>query len=149
MEIRFFKAGDFETYQSWFSDPDLNLAIGPLHDDWLEYVLEEEPPRQFSFFENGELIAVIGVEVPKPRESTWYITDMAVDPVRQREGIGNQALALLTKHMQDNETEFDSWIAFVEATNLPALEFFKRLGWQQSPTVDKDNFFEFSQGFKS
>lgn len=137
-----FNAADFDTYRSWYDDPELNRTLGPLDDEWLDHVLGESPPRQFSFFEEGKLVAVLGIEGPKPGESTWYITDIAVDPSCKRDGVGQRVLSMLLETYAQDEDPPESWIAFVDAENEPALQFFSSMGWTRSKGVDKDNFYQ-------
>lgn len=146
MEI--FKSDDFEAYCSWFEDPDLSRILGPFDDEWLDHVLSEDPPKQFSFFANNKLVAVIGVEQPKRGESAWYITDIAVDPKRQGQGLGRRALNLLFNTFNQKANEPDSWIAFVDAMNQSALGFFESQGWARSAGVDNDNFYQLSLEMK-
>ena len=86
MEIRPFEREDFDAYLSWFVDSDLNRELGPMDEEWLTYVMNEQPRKEFSFLEGGILIAVIGTELPMQGNFTWYITNIAVDPSRRRQG---------------------------------------------------------------
>lgn len=90
-----FTRADFATYRQWFVDAELNRQLGPVDEDWLEYVLADEAGMQFSFFVGDELLAVAGVVVPSTPDDPYVITDLAVQPGRRRQGIGSEALARL------------------------------------------------------
>lgn len=140
--MRHFIRDDFETYRSWYANPDLNRELGPIDTEWLEHVMSETPVRQFSFVEKNVLIAVIGTEGPKPDETSHYITDIAVDPSRKRNGIATRALNLLIENHREIPSPPESWIAWVDADNDIALRFFHRSGWQRSSHPDDDNMFQ-------
>jgi RimJ/RimL family protein N-acetyltransferase len=149
MEMRHFQKSDFEAYRSWYADPDLNRELGPMDEQWLEHVLNENPPRQFAFIEDDVLVAVIGTAGPEPDETAWFITDFAVNPGKKRTGIATRALKLLIERHRHHSPQPRSWIAWVDATNVPALEFFLRLGWNQSKQPDVENMFQLSLEMKS
>ncbi len=46
--LRPFRRSDFTAYHSWFEDPWLNRALGPLNETWLEYILSETGGAQFA-----------------------------------------------------------------------------------------------------
>ncbi len=59
--IRRFDSNCFAEYRSWFADEQLNRVLGPLDDEWLDCVLNEEPASQFVFHENEGMVAVAGI----------------------------------------------------------------------------------------
>lgn len=147
--MRYFEKKDFEAYRSWYADPNLNRELGPMDQQWLEHVMDEMPRRQYSFIEDEVLAAVIGTEGPKPNEIAWFITDIAVHPERKRNGIATRALNLLIEEHREHSTCPESWIAWVDAKNIAALKFFRRLGWNHSEHPDAENMFQFSREMKS
>ncbi len=146
MKMRPFSRDDFETYRSWYTDPELNHQLGPMAmgDVWLEYVLQESPPKEFSFFENGALVAVIGIESPEAGRSTHYITAIAVDPANKRKGIGRRALAILIDEHSQNIEPPTKWVAWVDESNGIARSFFTELNWVQADERDSDDMLKFS-----
>jgi len=144
MELRPFLKEDFDTYCTWYADPDLNRELGPMDNEWLEYVLNESPPKEFSFFEDGSLVAVIGTEAPETGEdSTWYITAIAVNPAMKRKGIGKRALQLLLEHHSARDNPPKAWIAWVSLNNSVAKFFFTELGWSGAVKTDANDMYQF------
>lgn len=149
MEMRPFERSDFNAYLAWFADTNLNKELGPLDEEWLAYVLSECPPKEFCFLENGELLAVIGTESPNQNDCTWYITNIAVNPSRIRQGFGKQALEMLIQHHTKQKEPPRKWIAWVDKHNSSATRFFVELGWVENVKPDTNDMFEFSLEMKS
>lgn len=130
-----FAEEDFPEYRSWYDDAELNLRLGPMDDEWLECVLNETDGRQYSVFEDEELVAVIGVTFPAADHPACFITDLAVKPSRRRHGIGSRVLAeLMTLHrLEPGQT----WNAVVDVKNAGARRFLEKNGWRcVTPTPD-------------
>lgn len=128
MQMRLFEAHDFPIYQSWFQDPWLQQALGPMDEDWLSYILQDKTGAQFSFLEKEALNCVIGLTWASETHPENIITDIAVRPDLRGHGLGKQALNLLISQQQNGHP----WIAYVEQNNSKAAAFFDRLGWQKS-----------------
>lgn len=126
-ELRLFAATDFAEYLSWYADPELNDQLGPMDDEWLDFVLTDKEGRQFSYLEDGRLSAVIGV-VPDPDKDVWVVTDLAVNPALRRHGIGRRAIAAVTGC--DEFRSRPRWLAYAMSDNPAAHRFFTALGWQ-------------------
>ena len=126
-DLRLFAATHFTEYLSWYADAELNDQLGPMDDEWLDFVLTDQEGRQFSYLEDGRLSAVIGV-APDPDKDVWVVTDLAVNPALRRHGIGRRALTAVTEY-----GEFLSrprWLAYVMSGNPVAHRFFTAQGWQ-------------------
>lgn len=146
--MRHFERKDFEAYRSWYADPDLNRELGPMDEQWLEHVMNETPRRQYSFIEDEVLVAVIGTEGPRPNETAWFITDIAVHPDKKRNGIATQAINMLIEKHREYSPHPESWIAWVDAKNSAALDFFQRQGWNLSEQPDVENMLQLSLEMK-
>lgn len=126
--IRRFTRDDWGWVQKWFEDETLNNELGPLDEEWLEYVLAEESGVQLVYCEaDGSPAALVGC-VWDPAGIEHGITDLAVNPSRRNKGVGRRAL---------NETlawsghpRSKHWVAFVDPENSVAFSFFVALGWQ-------------------
>lgn len=115
-----------------------------MDDQWLEFVLDESPPKEFSFLEDGNLVAVIGTAAPEsPSDATGYITAIAVDPSRKRKGVGKQALQMLIQHHAELANTPQVWIAWVGLSNQTAVAFFKELGWIKNVETKTDEMYQF------
>lgn len=137
MQIRRFRVDDFESYLSWFEDAELNAQLGPMDEEWLAYVMSSEEGAQFSFTVGDELLAVAGVQFPAPGYDCYYLSDLAIQPQRRRQGLGRQALALLLAHPGLQATAH--WRCGVAMPGNPAaLAFFSLAGWQSRQVDEAD-----------
>ena len=114
LNIRPFEHSDFEEYRSWYRDEVLDEALGPMDEEWLDAVLAESPPAQFSLLSEGELCAVVGIARPSERQRPFVITDLAVRPDLRGNGMGRRALAALFRHLG---AEAGAWVAYVGVAN--------------------------------
>ena len=140
MKHRTFQRRDFEEYHSWFTDSLLQETLGPLDDEWLNCVLAEDPPSQFSFFVDDQFVAVAGISFPDQDNPYFVITDVAVQPGKRRLGFGAKAIQILQNIFIDPEFCQCPWLAYVELNNLGAQEFFTSLGWQRDAEVQDDMY---------
>jgi len=145
LKIAAFKREDFEEYQSWFADPELNKYLGPMEieDSWLEHVLSNNPDGyEYSVFINQKMVAEVGILLPNSDNPSFFITNLAVNPKLRNQGIGS---AVLKELMQMHPLEKDqSWKAFVDAENLKAIAFLEKNGWERlSNDPDESNMHDF------
>ncbi|SIQ18372.1 GNAT family N-acetyltransferase [Aquipseudomonas alcaligenes] len=126
MHCRPFLRDDFAEYRSWYNDPQLNKQLGPMDEEWLEYVLNDSDGEQLCFFEKSRMVAVVGL-AEDPHVGAWVISDIAVNPALRGQGIGRRALELLLKHPRYQYQRV--WQAYVMEDNSAARIFFARLGW--------------------
>ena len=133
LRIRQFLASDFPEYQSWYNDPVLDKALGPMDEDWLEFILKDQTGGQFSILLEDTLLAVVGIAWSTPTTPQHTITDLAVHPNYRRKGLGKRSLQLLMQYVESSEDQ--KWIAWVDPQNQNALQFLLGLGWQ----VEKKN----------
>jgi N-acetylglutamate synthase-like GNAT family acetyltransferase len=128
-----FTVEDFPEYQSWFQDKELNQALGPMkkNDEWLLTVLKRDKKMvcEYSIFnESKELIAVVGILLPRENNTSFYITDFAIKPNVRGRGIGKEILRKLFS-LHSKKEEKRTWKTFVHETNTKAKHFFKTNGW--------------------
>ena len=129
IQIRYFEQADFEHYLAWHKDKQLNSALGPIDQQWLEFILCEDPPSQFSCLADTELVAVVGIARPTKDEYCFVVTDISVNPANRRSGIGSQAIEAVVEQVDPNQ----KWIAYVERNNSDAQRFFESLNWTKKP----------------
>ena len=110
-----FRREDFLEYKSWYEDADLNTHLGPMDEEWLEYVMKETDGCQYSVFGDKELIAVVGIKFPNAQHPAYYITDFAMKPSLRSQGIGSELLTELTK--RHPLIPGQTWKAFVHIQN--------------------------------
>jgi len=141
MELRFskFLGADFSKYKSWYKDAELNMRLGPMDDDWLKNVMDEQNGYQYSVFLDKELVAVIGILFPDTKHPAYYITDFAIKPNLRNKGFGSKILKeVIRKHsLKLGQT----WKTFVNIKNPKAKLFFERNGWISSKEPDKDDMY--------
>ena len=135
LKIEKFKSKHFKDYQSWSGDPEFNKRLGPIDEEWLSFVLQDETGDQYAFTNGSKLMAVVGIVLPTSVDNNYTITDISVAPQLRSKGIGTKALNLLMRHYsRDTKT----WKAFIEYDNLTAVQFFKKNGWESDGIVDSE-----------
>ena len=141
-----FKATDFPEYRSWYDDPELNKHLGPPVDqEWLDYVIAETDGCQYSVFDDGELVAVVGIKFPDAVHPAYTVTDIAVKPQLRERGIGSQVIADLIELHKLKPGQL--WAAFVSVNNPRARSFLEKRGWVcKCETPNEYGMLEFSFG---
>lgn len=119
-----FSPAEFTTYQAWFKDPKLQKFLGSIDEEWLTHILHDTEGVEYAVFQSEELVAVVGL-VFGPQEIT--ITNIAVAPDHQNQGLGSQVLRQLVE--KEFSANGKSWQAFVDKDNEVALHFFAKNGW--------------------
>ena len=104
-----------------------------MDNEWLEAVLAGE--SHFCAFYNDALVAVIGVEYPVSKHNYHVITDVAVNPELQNQGIGTKALNQLINKLSTQGQS--TWKAYINPNNHSALAFFKKNGWQENDNIQE------------
>ncbi|MCA9370834.1 MAG: GNAT family N-acetyltransferase [Candidatus Peregrinibacteria bacterium] len=130
-----FKEEDFTEYKSWYKDNLLNKELGPMDDEWLEHALKERNGQQYSVFQEGKLIAVVGMMFPIEGYPDLYLTDFAIKPDSRYQGIGSEVLKELIRLHPLKSGQ--SWKAVVNVRNTKAAAFFKKHGWSVSDEPDE------------
>lgn len=133
MELRRFTADDWPWVQTWFRDPVLDRELGPMDTDWLDAVLSETHGVQFVATIGGEPVALVGCVWARAPGEPHGITDLAVAPGRQRQGIGSAAIDLVLGW--PHHPPCDHWIAFVSPSNHAAASFLASNGWRNGGTA--------------
>ena len=144
MKIQKFRLEDYTEYKSWYENQTIREHLGtPPDKEWLAYILKGKDGAEYSFFEKGTLVAVIGIVFPDKEHPHLYITDIAVNPKIQRQGIGEK---VLNKLVETHPIKIgQSYMAFVDIKNNTAQAFFKKLGWLCANSVpDNDNMLTFT-----
>ncbi len=128
LKIDKFTKEDYSVFLSWFNDPCLNSALGPMKegDGWLEAVLNQTDGEEYSAWIKNELVAVIGIYFPTKEDPFYVISQLAVKPELRRNGIGKKVIHQLMKKYR-----WQSWKAFVSKENTRAMSFFESIGWQR------------------
>ncbi len=134
LSVRAFAADDYSWLQVWYEDPVLDEELGPLDDEWLEYVLADETGEQLVVLTDGAPVAVVGIVWANGENAAHAVTDIAVDPARRGTGLGRTALDQVVAHVEREAP--DGWVAFVDRENLAAFAFFSALGWEHTAEPD-------------
>ncbi len=124
-----FSRAHYDTYRQWFEDTDLNKQLGPIDEEWLMHVLQEEDGQQYAVFHDNVMVGVIGVKHPFGAYNQLTITDIAVQPKMKGKGIGSAILSELSH--QYPGIERNRWVAYVALSNSPAMAFFIKNKWVQ------------------
>ena len=149
--FRFFEREDFQEYSSWFDDETLNRELGPLDDEWLQAVLNEDPRAEYVFFRHHQMISIIGIAHPSEEHaehSEWVIASVAVNPQLRGQGIGRETIGALQRRLAKAYPESArTWVAIVDRENAPARAFFEKTGWTFSKTADESGMYRAEMEF--
>ncbi|MGB3476393.1 MAG: GNAT family N-acetyltransferase [Mycobacterium sp.] len=134
LRVRAVVRADWNWIAEWFRDPELDRRLGPVDDEWLDYVLSDHDGAQLVVErDTGQPVALAGCVWD--RSGTEHgITDFAVDPRLRRSGIGTQALTSVLTWVGHPAAK--RWIAFVELDNSAAFNFFSAIGWDAQGIED-------------
>lgn len=133
--VRMLRASDWGWLSRWFTDPDLANELGPLDAEWLEHVLNDSEGVQLVVEDGaGRPLATVGCTWD-PTGHSHIITDIAVDPLLRRRGVGRRALDAAIRWPRHPKTGM--WTAFVHIDNHAARAFFTALGWTHADTSDE------------
>jgi len=127
MEFRAFKKEDYTVYASWFADPWLNQALGPMDEEWLEYILQDNSGTQYAIFIANEMVAVLGVVWAPSKEAYHLISDLAIRPEKRRQGIAFKVLKALLE--LSDLPPAKGWLTYVDEHNPKALRFMEKMNW--------------------
>ncbi len=137
-----FQESNYPAYKSWYQDPQLNKALGPIDEEWLNHILHSDEGQELAVFSGSELVAVVGITNTHKDYDFRAITNIAVKPALRNQGLGSQVLALLLKEVPLEAGEF--WVAYVDYDNPSAQAFFAKEGWQRIEEEGEDMLrFEF------
>lgn len=136
-----FRREHYAEYQAWFVDAELNGRLGPMDNEWLTAILEESEEQGITWAVcvGSELVGVIetvfGPNLP------CAITAIAVKPTRRRQGI---ARAMLQRIIDDYRVRgIESYVAYVEHTNVAASKFLLEMGFQAVSGPNDKGYVEF------
>lgn len=137
-----FNRSHFEVYKQWFEDVALNKQLGPIDEEWLMHVLQEEDGQQYAVFQDEVMVGVVGVKHPTIDYDQLVLTDIAVHPRYKGQGIGSKMLCDLRQIYLD--VPLSKWLAYVSASNPAANSFFAKNKWvSNSDEVDEDGMIKF------
>jgi GNAT superfamily N-acetyltransferase len=144
-----FRKEDFSEYLSWYADAELNLHLGPMkeNDGWLHAVLHETDGKHYSVFDDGQLLAVVGIIFPAPKHPEYFITDFAVNPSHRSKGFGSAILHQLIRMHPLKKGQM--WKAVVDVKNPKAKTFFEKNEWQSSGRSDEYGMFTLTLAARS
>ncbi|MFI5435157.1 GNAT family N-acetyltransferase [Rhodococcus baikonurensis] len=128
--------------QRWYEDETLDRELGPLDDEWLEYVLATHSGVQLVVLDGVDPVALVGCAWD-PNGHEHGITDLAIDPRRRRNGLGRATIDCVRSWPEHPPTT--GWVAFVDQGNEPAYRFFSELGWAHRG-LDADGMHHFATG---
>jgi ribosomal protein S18 acetylase RimI-like enzyme len=135
MEFRKFTAEDYPEYSSWFEDVQLQKALGPIDEEWLNYVLnDEEEGMELAVVSESKLVAVVGTTLPHDQYAYRIITGIAVKPALRSQGLGSKVLVKFLEEVQLEAGEY--WVSYVEKSNVCGQAFFEKHAWTKFEEED-------------
>lgn len=134
LEFRPFSRADYRAYQGWFINKDIDTALGPIDEEWLEYILRPHEGPEYAVYRADLLVAVVGLFLSDRDPAYSVITDLAVNPNLFGQGIGSAVLLRL--YELHPLAPGNRWVAYVAARNNGAQRFFLRNGYGQEASDD-------------
>lgn len=135
-EFRKFSRAEYEEYDSWFENKDIQKSLGYIDEEWFEYINNNKKGIELAVFQDNILIAVIGLAYPNAEDSSYFITNMAVKPTLQNRGLGSQILKTLIDKTDLKPNEF--WAVNVFKFNIKAQRFFEKNTWKKMGEIEED-----------
>ncbi|WP_020536089.1 GNAT family N-acetyltransferase [Lewinella cohaerens] len=139
--IRTFRKEDFLAYQTWFTDPAIQRALGHVDEEWLAYVLADETGAEYVMLREDQLMGVAGVSFANEQNPFYVITNLAINPAYAGRGIGSLFLEKITARVPLEQHQY--WATFVEIFNEPAQRFFTKNNWEQ--TLHEDGMIRYEK----
>lgn len=130
-------------YASWFSDPELNYQLGPMDEDWLSAVLDQEEDEgiTWAIFLNLEMVGVVETWFDPQKRLPVGITGIAVKPAGRRQGL---AKAILEKLLWNHYSRgIQSHCAYIKKNNEASRHLFEGLGFKAVSEPDNNGFIEY------
>lgn len=144
LNLKRFQREHFAEYASWFADPEINLHLGPMDEEWLDVVLSQSEAEgvTWAVFRGAELVAVVETAFDPKNSLLAVIPAIATKPELRQQGIGTAALRLiLSLHKDKGIVEH---IAYVSIHNLGGRLCVERAGFVPvSSTPDEHGYIEF------
>ncbi len=118
----------YPTYKSWFEYPSIAKTLGHIDEEWLNFILKDKNGTELALINtSGQLLGVIGLVFPTAQHNYYVITNLAVSPKLQNQGIGTTILNLLNTKYRCSDQQY--WLTFIAIDNKPAQAFFAKNGW--------------------
>ncbi|MBJ9953428.1 MULTISPECIES: GNAT family N-acetyltransferase [unclassified Acinetobacter] len=128
---------DWSWILDWFKDPILDKELGPMDEEWLNYVLNKQDGPELVVMSDNQPIALVGCVWSLTNDGLHSISDLAVHPAYRGCGIGKSAVECLFKW--PNHPPSKGWQAFVALENKSAQSFFIGIGWDMKG-IDEDMY---------
>lgn len=146
MKIQLFHQDHFKEFKSWSCDAEFHRRLGPINDEWLNFVINEKSGRQYSVFDDGKLVAVVGIVLPDDMHNFYVLTDLSVSPLLKSKGIGSSALK---KVLEIYQNDIKPWKTYIEIDNEAAIRLFKKNGWTTNGEIDENSMICFNLCLKT
>ncbi len=121
-----FKEEHFEEYNSWFTDGELNQALGGVDDEWLNHILQNKEGIDYAVFQNDKMVGVLGILFPTAENPFYVLTNIAVRPELKKKGLGS---IMLHELIQYEKKKARYWLCYVAVENRAAQHFFEKNNW--------------------
>lgn len=144
-----FQHTEYAEYASWFVDPELNRRLGPMDQEWLDFVLAEPETEGITWavFWEEKLVAVLETVFDPAGQLPAAITAIAVKPSLRGQGIGTAALQqLLALHHAQG---IAAHIAYVAQDNASARRLIEQVGFARTATAPNEHgYLEFCHNYR-
>lgn len=131
-DVRPLLRSDWTWIKKWFQDQWLNSALGPMDEEWLDYVLADRNGVELVVTRKGQPIGLVGIVWATSEQAFHCVTDLAVDPALRRQGLGCRILEAAMRW--PGHPPASTWRAYVAQDNDPPARLLQSLGWTETNT---------------
>ena len=135
MEIRLLQENDLSTRVEWMNDSRINSTLNiqlPVTiestQSWFNKVNSDDSRRDFSFVENGQVVAMGGLTSIDTNDGKAELY-IFVSPELKGKGIGTKSVRLLCEH-GFNVIKLNKIYLNANADNIAACRLYEKLGFQ-------------------
>ena len=131
-----FDTTHFKEYKSWFAHPSISKHLGNIDEEWLDYIINDQLGIDLAGMLSNQLIGVCGIVYPTTQDPYYAISNLAIKPELQNQGLGSVFLACCMDCFHLKPGVF--WSTFVHQNNLIAFHFFQKNGWVRLDGIDQE-----------
>ncbi|MEZ4865049.1 MAG: GNAT family N-acetyltransferase [Caldilineaceae bacterium] len=138
LDFRRFDQAHYPVYKAWFADPELDRRLGPMNQEWLDYVLagQETEGITWAVYRDAEFVAVLETVFDPQQQLPAAITAIAVRPNLRGQGIGTAVLQqILALHRGQG---IDDHVLYIAQDHTSARRLVERAGFVQTAAAPNE-----------
>ena len=128
ISYRQFDGDDYSWYFDWYRDAELNRQLGPMDREWLSSRIYDNNTPAFVALSDLETVGVIGVSIDDGSNGFNVISELAINPLMKRNGLGLKILNDI--FVGKFPVISKEWRSYVSVLNLSAIALFDKANWK-------------------